>query len=1260
MKTKFIFLLLIIFSSCILFGCNASEKTVEDVVSEISEIRIKFIVDDEIYETIKYQLGDEFELPEEPKKEGYKFVGWYTRDDEVFDINDIKKNISVYAKFEIDNGETDKTPIGTEEKTPIGTEDITEFSPNYNCSHSNRVAKKIKTKNCCQDYIVYYFCKDCNVNYLDLDNFDVECDLVTKKENVFYDKDGKPVRTVEAYCSNCGLIVQGLIKRDYSSDCVSIETTKYSFYTKDYNVIIEGLYYLDEFKHHNFASYNTEYNSLGNCDIDGYEVIEYCDKCGETNRNISYGHICEYKEEIINTKCGEYIIYGEKCLACGKYSYISTNSSCNFENKYRYDYADGSGYELSEECIECGLTMFIQSIREKYSDCQYLETYMIRIEYAGKVYENIMTRTETSHEFSYEAHDFTGNCDDGFYLIMYCKNCGYSEERTHYGHLYDEQRQIFNGLCNGKEIEFISGGCVTCGYDQYVNVYDNAEWYHDFSNVNYEKYICPNGCCTKEITTNIERITECASNISQRYVYKHKGSLILDETQITSGATHTFNDTFTMYGSTCDEGYDLYRECIHCDFNELLTGCYGHYHIYEENHFEELCPTVFLVKNGCIVCKEGYNEYFYDEDFNWVFVSGDNEHKYFVCKNGCCERYVDLVDTIRDENCNIEYRKSIRLYNNGNLVVEYEDSDYSNVHEYELTYELYGDSCAYGYLEHNRCKYCGQGYTEEKYVHQNKGEFYTFNKPGYCGSEIENNYCFVCGETGFYSVVYDNCNWEYVSETTDGSYCICKTCGAEKYTSYKTLEPNENCTSETHDCYKLIYNGDVLVDLCAVNYYANHDFEHYVENYLGSCDLGYELFYSCKNCGLSSSEYRGGHAYYDKQEAVKAYGYCGSEISYPGSCYACDTYKEAYFNFENCSYLDEYDPINDRWIYTCQMCGAVKTIRQEFVSKNEYCIALYKTVVTIEFNGDILAEFSYISENVYEHDYYVEANYYGYDCYDGVDCTYICKTCGDTYSETRYSHNCQYTSNYFYEDGICGTKITTSYCIICDKVVAIDFEDTCNFYVVYVNEYNGYTEEAQKCDSCGTYKYYYNYTPVVLSDCVSEQKVKVQLFINNYAKYQGNPAFSDEMYLTWKNHEYREDCMFYGDCCEDGVHVTSSCEKCGFVENEYETYSHLMQQNIDVISEMSCYTSALHSTCQRCSHEEEPRISISCNTHVIKQEFYGEDECFIKSECYYCGAIFEHTGKIYVDEIGAVSNGTTKIYVNGELIIEYNENYLLY
>lgn len=81
-----LFILLIVISTVIYFKNNT--------------YTVHLYSDGNLIKTIETRKNRTISTPEKPTKEGYIFIGWYTKDGEVFDFNkDITEDIQLYARW---------------------------------------------------------------------------------------------------------------------------------------------------------------------------------------------------------------------------------------------------------------------------------------------------------------------------------------------------------------------------------------------------------------------------------------------------------------------------------------------------------------------------------------------------------------------------------------------------------------------------------------------------------------------------------------------------------------------------------------------------------------------------------------------------------------------------------------------------------------------------------------------------------------------------------------------------------------------------------------------------------------------------------------------------------------------------------------------------------------------------------------------------------------------------------------------------------
>ena len=112
-----------------LTGCSFNQKT---------KYKIEFVVDGEIYATVKTYGEETIEMPEDPTKEGYIFDGWYCDQDvweELFTADSLintplSANMSVYAKWEEENTDPEDPVDPVDPEDPEDPADPTDPSNN--------------------------------------------------------------------------------------------------------------------------------------------------------------------------------------------------------------------------------------------------------------------------------------------------------------------------------------------------------------------------------------------------------------------------------------------------------------------------------------------------------------------------------------------------------------------------------------------------------------------------------------------------------------------------------------------------------------------------------------------------------------------------------------------------------------------------------------------------------------------------------------------------------------------------------------------------------------------------------------------------------------------------------------------------------------------------------------------------------------------------------------------------------------------------
>ena len=1136
---KFLFLLLILFSFSFISACN--EEIPSEVPTEIITVRVKFVVDDEVYDNKKYEIGEEIKLPEEPTKEGYEFVGWYTEEDELFKGGKVKDKITLYAKFEkIDSSTPEERPtdIPSVNPTPVppkteGKEEL----PDFYCDHTDQNRKELNLKNACVKSIIYDECMDCGMKIFSSYTLALNCTLTFTSDYYMIDENGIEARYMSGHCVTCGIEFETKRFMAYNDDCKTLYVTRYSF-AKDGKEVISNLYELEFSVEHGNVS--TTYVSLGNCDKDGFIVQEKCYDCGNINEYKEFGHSHRYFETTISSGCGDYILWGNECEVCGKKDHINISFPCDL-NYYlieTYEKENGTVSMSFANCNNCGFDykMYNETTHIDMCDYDYSTRYVFSNH--GKVDEYETSHVEIIHQFETTFENYT-SCDATYEVVNTCIVCNGENRAYINGHYYTSERELYDEICGG--VEVITDGCIACGegYHTYLNEY--SPWYFKENTDNYSLYLCENGCCTKEIYAEHIKLNDCETLINEHYIYKHNGITIIDENLTFNRFSHRLEVTsVNMYGNTCDDGCDFIANCSNCDYNEVHNDWYGHYAPRYDIEFTEICGTIYYIEDGCIICGKDHLEGYYESDTTWNEVIFTPEYSHYICDKGCCNKSFEY-ETIKNDSCQVEYRRTISYYHNDVLIVEDIYSEYRDEHFYEYTYELYGTDCEDGYVQRGRCIYCGYETEEEKNYHQSVEITKTNSIDGYCGSEYYMSICAVCDQTLSFNPYYDNCNYELIGNIDGEEVYECIYCHAIKATGLELV--SSTLCEEWHKAYERVtYNGEEIYFKFHYSLTDMHDKYYEVQNYDGNCNNYYNLIKRCYNCDYYQyHENVCGHTF--DSETVNISLNCGSVDIFKLKCVACGntnySYAQEYMNFY---YASEFD---NHITYKCANGCCVKSVSY-YISEEDGC---YKSIgYRVSYNlyaGNTIDEYTY-SESKYIHDFQTTITMNELDCNQGFSSIKTCSRCGETEEEYGFGHMTEVNTVNLNNPNFCGAIFEEHCCRICEDITSHSFNEW-NCDLVYVETIGAVVHE--KCTICSADVYYEMYTEATDKLCYNINIYNIYIYLDDQLLYSISTRNGHETHeFTYEAREYLS--------CDDEYLLHKNCVICGYDE-EYYTKGHV-------------------------------------------------------------------------------------------------------
>ena len=1187
MKAKFLFLVLMLLSMSFLTACNdmAGEKTNQS--SEIESYRIRFFVDDELYHTVKFEIGEKIELPEEPEKDGYTFAGWVSKDGDEIDFSNINKNMSVYAKFVDSDGETMETPLDHEHV-------FDEYKGNNQChwlvcSICNATTAKEEHVGGVATEIELAKCYKCGMSYGDYASSETH---THKYSGEYYSDEYGHWR----YCS-CG---EKSFRENHFGG-VATETERAKCRTC-------GAYYGDYKNHyHNLVE---EFESLGNCDIDGYNLTVYCTTCDYRDVCHNTGHYYEQiSDEIASYGCGTIYIYYDVCKICGICNGVSIEGNCNFEtiSDYEEHNDDRSVHYIEYGCSNCSNKISeVDTTYKKDEKCLVVNTYSYVV--YGKETKSYEAMSYCSnHINSYQVENYDGNEYDTYDVIAKCKDCGFVE--THYDvtcHFYADRYSKFDLSC--LTVEIIEYGCVACrdGYGLWYGTL-NGDFKQYFENGDDLTWSCENGCCQLQICKTGETIlNNCEKIIHKSLAIYSNGNEIakyyFDEHE--TNHKHIYNPIF--YGNGCESGHDLKITCENCDYYEEITGIWGHWHSSTRETYEEFCGKLTLITDGCVSC--GYDQRSWvDEQISWNNYEYSDTYKLYRCDNGCCSR-AEYYEYIYDENCNRTIVRTTVYSHDGVEVFRYTSYEYDQYHEYEMTYEMIGESCDEGYYKVYTCIRCGESYNE--YSSGHLIEYYNSEvyKDSYCGSIFNYSICKICNYLSYYNY-YDMCKWIYNEGATP--YYKCETCGAIKWqSSYR--EDIDLCHYKITTHIYIEYNNEVVQDVTYYDIYDDHNFVYSVNMFGQECKDGLDVTKTCADCS-DVNEYFTYWDHYIVDEYVEVGG-CGTKVILH-NCIGCnELINFDYYGYTYC--FNYYGEVDGKTIYKCDVCGLEKVSYDEIVYEDE-CITELSVHTSFVVNGETILYLNtrFVREH-HETEPRVE-NFTG-NCSDEHLVIEKCKNCD--YERSYYSYYHYNVMDYITLPGLCGTVVYhRNGCFFCQEYPLTEYtDDYMNWDLVdtELNVLEHYECYNGCCEKVIRHRYEYN-------DYCYYYRISTITYLAN-----GEVILSYEMKETLYNHNLKTTYVMHGTTCYDGYDYKSVCTKCGeeFVGTDYG--HRLVTTKTRVECYGSCGLDVVDYDCEVCGLDLYWELeNVNCDIELI-----SSGNGITTERCNRCNSLFEkevvYEGKI--------------------------------
>ena len=880
----------------------------------------------------------------------------------------------------------------------------------YTSGHrSEEFEMNLADHNGCEGTISGRRCAICG-EITSLYDMNVGCDIngeATPDELV--DENGVTHYITTMTCPDCGLTFVAEMWEIQESACVTQQYQVTKIYSGE-DCIFEYTYaYSDE--NHN---YEYSYELEGETCEDGYIVTHYCTICGESDYWWSSGH----RYESFEIDWAEHggcsgILYGERCSICEKIINVHHwDIGCELGETEPVEVVDENGithYVTTQTCPNCGLKFVTDAWTTVESVCVSTEHALMTV-YSGEniIFEYEQTYVSENHEYEI-TYDMQGDdCEDGYYVNVYCPICGESERYHDWGH-NSEWREVDLGefgLCGGLIEERY---CPICDTVLHSNINDNCYWEFVETNADgYAVYECQN-CGAMKLTCShdTEKDDNCEYQHTEIAIYIVNGEEVYRYERTYWYQSHKYQYEYILNGSSCTDGYRVITTCENCDYHSENT---SNYHetfvvfemIADEGH-EGVCNNHYVSVHSCPCGQEFYIDF---ERYSFRF---DEELQMYVCDN--CDLTILYNITEVEEGCSLIVTTNFAVYYDGEeLYSVNKEEAYAN-HNFTDVQVSVVDGVTYITTSCDKCDAVNSTEILSVELEQHNGEYYY-------------DYTFTPDESAVYSIVGLADRDTYVTlYKMVGDQLVELSRDDDGAGDYNQFLLSYNLTEGTTYVYRIrFYNssnsgsisfaitkGAEEVTVCRHN--SSKEFSVLL-NGSETCEDGALYGRICTECGCIDYvrvEHQHITIMKDRVDLAEN-GACYGEFVY----YSCACGQEhdmylrnaCYDTWTDNEYYDDEGRLIHVDVHTCSECGLRYTRSYYTVKDRASCTLTYYYTVVINVGGNLIAEMDYTVVEV-NHDYEVIGtlmNGAGSSCEDGVVITYKCKDCEHEESYETYYH----------------------------------------------------------------------------------------------------------------------------------------------------------------------------------------------------------------------------------------------------------------
>jgi len=806
-------------------------------------------------------------------------------------------------------------------------------------------------------------------------------------------------------CPDCGLTFVSEMWTIQESPCVTHQYQAIRIYSGEdciFDCVNENIY--------DNHDYEYSYELQGETCEDGWRRYAHCTVCGYTPGGWegSYGHRNESFEINLSEYGCEGTIRCRCCEICGEITYIDgIDIGCELGEAEPVEVVDENGithYVTTQICQNCGLKYVTESWTTVESVCISTEHALIAV-YSGETvilsYEQAYSEENHEYEITYEMDG--DDCEDGYYVNMYCTVCGETNRYHQWGH-QSEWREIDLGelgLCGGYIEERF---CTVCDKLLDFNINENCYW--QYAGDNEDGYMVNNcsycGAIKLLYSHDSEKNENCQFTHTEIGIYIANGEEVYRYERSYVNERHNYEYEFVLNGESCVDGYTVITTCEDCDIRWTDTYTrHNTYTIFDIDDYE-CCDGHYVHVTSC-PCGQEFNIYF--DSYLFEF---DEETQMYVCDD--CDIAILYNTTEVEEGCSLIVTTNFAVYYDGEeLYSVNKEEAYAN-HNFTDVQVSVVDGVTYITTSCDKCDTVNSTEILSVELEYHNGEYYY-------------DYTFTPDESAMYSIVglADRDTYVTLYKMVGGQLVEISHDDDGSYSNQFLL--NYNLTEGTTYVYRIrFYNasssgsisfaltkGATFETVCQHSSYT--EFSVLLDG-AETCEDGvlYGRIYNA--CGCISRvviEYSHRTIAKDRVDLAEN-GACYGEFIY----YSCACGQEhdmylrnaCYDSWTSNEYYDEEGRLVHVDVRTCSDCGLRYTSSYYTVKDRANCTLSYYYTVVINVGNNLIAELEYTAVEE-DHEYVatgVLKNGEGSSCEDGVTITYTCKDCGYVESYDTYGH----------------------------------------------------------------------------------------------------------------------------------------------------------------------------------------------------------------------------------------------------------------